>query len=442
MSQVFTRLLSVIGALAVSSCILLSAAPAHAVDPDMELVFRITTASRSISLPLTGFTGTVNWGDGTTNTSLSHTYADPVTPTDVTVTVDGSATRFGNASGWTGNTILRAMNHWNGLGLTSLQGAFTDCDDLQSVPSALPPSVTNLSYLFIFSAANPVQVESWTTSSVTDMSNAFNTAPNFNRNISGWDTSNVTNMRGMFGDASHFNQNIGGWNISNVQNMNSLFLQATDFNQDLSLWNFGNVLSMVTPLNQSGISPTNLTKLLISLSSQNVSANQLFDGSGLTYYSSADSAVQYLRSAPRNWTISATSLPMLTPTINTAPTATSVTSGQSVSHSTLGGGGTSTAGTFAFTNPNTVIAQGSNTVNVTFTPDNEYAYNPVVFTVTVTGAAVPTPTPSPSSSSSSNPAASSLASTGFNGSGILGGAWLIISIGALFLMLRKRSPQI
>jgi hypothetical protein len=85
-----------------------------------------------------------------------------------------------------------------------------------------------------------------------------------------------------------------------------------------------------------------------------------------------------------------------TPTL-TAPTATSITYGQTLASSTLSGGAAtngasnaSVAGTFAFTTPLNVPAAGTASQSVTFTPTDTNDYNTVtvVVNVTVNGAAV------------------------------------------------------
>jgi len=59
-----------------------------------------------------------------------------------------------------------------------------------------------------------------------------------------------------------------------------------------------------------------------------------------------------------------------TATITTAPTASSITYGQTLANSTLSGGVGSVAGSFAFTTPTTAPGVGSADQNVTFTPTN------------------------------------------------------------------------
>jgi hypothetical protein len=82
-----------------------------------------------------------------------------------------------------------------------------------------------------------------------------------------------------------------------------------------------------------------------------------------------------------------------TPAITTAPTASSITVGQTLASSTLTGGIASVAGSFAFTSPSTVPAQGTSAQSVTFTPIDTTNYNTVVLNVNVTANPVVTVDP-------------------------------------------------
>jgi hypothetical protein len=73
-----------------------------------------------------------------------------------------------------------------------------------------------------------------------------------------------------------------------------------------------------------------------------------------------------------------------TPTINTPPTASSITFGQTLANSSLTSGSASVAGTFAFTTPSTAPAAGTSTHGVTFTPNDSLNYNSATTTVSVT----------------------------------------------------------
>ncbi len=73
-----------------------------------------------------------------------------------------------------------------------------------------------------------------------------------------------------------------------------------------------------------------------------------------------------------------------TPTINTPPTASAITSGQTLASSSLTGGSASVPGTFSFTTPSAVPSAGTASQDVTFTPTDTANYNNATTTVSVT----------------------------------------------------------
>ena len=84
-------------------------------------------------------------------------------------------------------------------------------DEIETVPTHLPPLWTDLSW--VFSGSDNIKFD-----------------------ISSWDVSNVTNMEGAFYNCNAFNQDISGWNVGNVTNMEYMFYGTTVFNQNLSQW--------------------------------------------------------------------------------------------------------------------------------------------------------------------------------------------------------------
>jgi len=82
-----------------------------------------------------------------------------------------------------------------------------------------------------------------------------------------------------------------------------------------------------------------------------------------------------------------------TPSITAAPTASTITHGQSLSSSTLSGGSATVSGNFSFTTPGTTPSAGTSSHSVTFTPTDTANYNTTTTTVSVTVNQSPTPTP-------------------------------------------------
>jgi len=73
-----------------------------------------------------------------------------------------------------------------------------------------------------------------------------------------------------------------------------------------------------------------------------------------------------------------------TPTLSVLPTASTITNGQALSNSILSGGSASVPGTFSWSFPATVPAQGTSSQQVTFSPTDTANYNPANGSVSVT----------------------------------------------------------
>lgn len=276
------------------------------------------------NLPVTDGGSQINWGDGSVNSSLSHHYAALGTYT-VTITASSQVVGFGSASA-TPLVALTSVTSWSGP-WQSFAYAFNGAITLQHVPSTLPGTVSNLSYMFdgatsfngtlatwdtsavttmagMFEGATSFnQPLPWATYNVTDMSymfqgaSAFNSPlfsqtalvtsmsfmfasdPVFNQPLSNWQTGAVTDLSFMFQNASAFNQPIGNWNVANVTNLNGLFQFASSFDQPLNAWNTSNVTQMDYVFQQD----TAFNKPLANWSTTNVQ-EMIFTFSGATSF--------------------------------------------------------------------------------------------------------------------------------------------------------------
>ncbi|MDY0347524.1 MAG: BspA family leucine-rich repeat surface protein [Tenuifilaceae bacterium] len=223
-----------------------------------QMVLKFNTnksAGITITLPLQGDVDvTVDWGDGASDTytapgNQDHTYA---TEGIYTVSITGNLTQFGNGSTETPNIVkLVEVTSFGNLGLTSLNGAFYKAQNLTKVPSTIPSTVSNTSYMFFYTTSFNQDISSWDVSSVTDMSNMFAYCTNFNQDIGSWDVSSVTNMSNMFMQCPSFNQDIGAWDVSKVTTMRYMFWKASSFNQDISTWDVSSVTYMGSMFNDA-----------------------------------------------------------------------------------------------------------------------------------------------------------------------------------------------
>jgi surface protein len=136
-------------------------------------------------------TVSVNWGDSTIDTLLTHPYTSSG-PFTITITTTGGSTF----------TSFGANVPWGQEYLTGID-------------SSLPSTITSLQY-------------------------AFSDATAFNQDISTWDTVAVTDMMGTFLNATTFNQNLGGWNVSNITNavnmLDNTALSISNYNALLNGW--------------------------------------------------------------------------------------------------------------------------------------------------------------------------------------------------------------
>ena len=227
----------------------------------LSLTFNVSAAPFEVTLPIVEnapITFTIDWGDSTTNSLLTHTYATNASFTAVVTITDGSVTSFGSYT-WQGVSILTAVattdnTTWGLPGVESFQYAFFQAGLLTSVPTQVPSSVTNMASMFRSASIFNQDITGWDVSLVTNMNTMFASANAFNRDISIWDVSKVTNMMSMFANNTGFNNgaigNVGGkpltWgaNTSLVQTMLEMFGGASAFNQDISSWNVSSVTNM------------------------------------------------------------------------------------------------------------------------------------------------------------------------------------------------------
>lgn len=246
--------------------------------------FNCPAGTTSTQLPISAATGTEKWNDGVTNTySNQKSAARTVTPgTTYTVTFVGTFKNLATSS-TAGPECIRSMDSWGpDSGTISASYGFYNASNLSTVPSTLPATVTDTSYMFgntdsfnqnlnswdmsrvtttrsMFTRATAFNgdITQWKLTSVIDAGQMFLGATSFNQPVGSWDTSSIGKMDGMFQGATSFNQSINSWNVKNVTTMNLMFQQATAFNQPLNNWvttnltDIKNMFMGATSFNQS-----------------------------------------------------------------------------------------------------------------------------------------------------------------------------------------------
>ena len=156
-----------------------------------------------------------------------------------------------------GAEYLRAVRSFGELGITSLTYAFFGAVNLVDVPSTLPATVRDMSYMFFFAMSFDGDVSGWDTGSVTNMSLMFAYATAFNQSLNNWVTGSVTDMSYMFDMASSFDGDVSGWDTGSVTNMYAMFSGATAFDQSLGAWDISAVVDMTNMLAGSALSVDN-----------------------------------------------------------------------------------------------------------------------------------------------------------------------------------------
>ncbi len=245
-----------------------STIPGHA----FATTWTTTAANQQITLPVSGTGITINWGDGTADSTgvsgpTDHTYKVAGT---YTVSVTGGLERF-NLDNGANRTSLASIEQWGNSSWTTMNGAFhgasnmaynaADSPDLSRVTDMTDmfrgatsfngdisgwatSRVTDMTGMFYGATSFDQPLDSWDVSRVTSMSNMFRGASSFDQPLDSWDTSRVTAMINMFRGASSFDQPLDSWDVSRVTNTHAMFRDATSFNQDISGWDVSRVTAM------------------------------------------------------------------------------------------------------------------------------------------------------------------------------------------------------
>ena len=193
----------------------------------LQLQFSATSGvEKTISVGITGTSYTIDWGDGTVETSQtagtkSHTYnpGGSGTITNPTISI-GAESDTGPVTDFTIPTRSDLLDiiRWGSLVYTgNWSYKFSSTTNLVTPITATDypniSSVTNLFGLFQQSSFN------------SDMSNwVFNT------------TGSTSNIGRMFYVNSSFNQDVSSWNVSGFNKFNDMFRSASSFSKNLSNW--------------------------------------------------------------------------------------------------------------------------------------------------------------------------------------------------------------
>lgn len=184
----------------------------------------------------TAWSGYTDWGDGTVNKELTHTYekCDKYTV----------KTKWANLS----KELLISCKNIN-KNITNARSLFDGCKNLiyADLSRLNTRNINDMSFMFNkCESLEGVNMEGWDTSNVIDMSYMFFGCTKLTPKVSHFNTSSVVDMQHMFRyceslfDGSQFSN----WDTSNVKNMDCMFYYTTIKSElDLSSWDVSNVES-------------------------------------------------------------------------------------------------------------------------------------------------------------------------------------------------------
>ena len=201
------------------------------------------SATKTITLPLdsgawTNFDGTIDWGDGNTDT-LSYANRTHVYSTTGTKTITISANSI--ISGWyflngRDRRKLVDVQNW-GDQFRLILRAFQGCNNMVISATDAPTISSAITSAFEFcDALTDEDFSHWDVTGTTTLANTFNNCNNFNGNINNWVHSGVTTIANMLKDCSSFNGDLNNWDTSGITTWTESFKNCNAFNGNVSGW--------------------------------------------------------------------------------------------------------------------------------------------------------------------------------------------------------------
>lgn len=196
----------------------------------------------------TEWDGLTDWGDGTIDSLLTHTYDNYSV---YTVKTKYMINKGDEKTGVTGNSkarnMLIACKNIN-KNITIVSGLFMNCANLKTVDLSLIDTSKSTSMYQMFngcSSLTSLDLSHFDTSNVTNMYGVFNGCTRLSSlNISSFDTSKVTDMNSMFSSCSYLIPDVSGFDVSNVTSMRNMFSSCRVSSSDLKSWDTSKVTNM------------------------------------------------------------------------------------------------------------------------------------------------------------------------------------------------------
>ncbi len=198
------------------------------------------------------------------------------------------------------------LNLWTPTSVTDMRGMFSNCLLFNGdITTWDVTTVDDMGNMFFLASAFNRPIGSWaaTTGGVMDMGGMFRDAIAFDQDLGAWDVSSVTDMANMFDGAIVFNQDISGWTTSNVQLLSNAFRGASAFDQNLGSWDLSSATTLVSMLNNSGMSVANYDATLIGWEAQNPPTGLTLGATGLNFCNAVVEHTELQNPGTHNWTI-------------------------------------------------------------------------------------------------------------------------------------------
>lgn len=255
------------------------------------------SASDTIVLPMTAGL-TVDWGDGSSDTTNTHTYASGGV---YTVTIVGSVTGFRFNNLGDRRKLIEVVN-CGGLVLDS-NGIFRGCENLATWSATDIPSITATDWLYMFDNIGNITPDwtGWDVSNVTKFLQSFggNSVRGMNANISNWVTTSVTDWQNAFLNNTNFNRNINSIDFNGATRVTRMFQNADSYDQPMGDWDISTITSGFNTFMfaSTGLSPANYGTTLIGWAAQLPIPYSGIVHMGGSTYDSGDAAVVAARNA-------------------------------------------------------------------------------------------------------------------------------------------------
>lgn len=228
-----------------------------------------------------------------------------------------------NATGWdqlppncsglfTGNSSLTAIDvtGWDTSGVSNMSSMFDGCSGLTTldVSGWDVSGVTTMATMFRGCAGmTDFAVDGWTTTILKTVTSMFQGCTGLTAvDLSGWNISGMTALSGLFsGCTSLTGSGTSGWDTSAITKMDNTFGQTPAYvTLDCSAWSIAALTDATNMLDQSGMTATLYSDLLIAWAAQGtIQTGVPFGAAGKNFEARAQAAHDTLTGASNNWTI-------------------------------------------------------------------------------------------------------------------------------------------